>query len=518
MLDEELCFDEVVRYCMVYDLLKKARDCSEYNEGVKILGNVCDIMCSGNILRLNSDIIGYFNRRIFIDKEYINVEDMECKSVVNYEGENAEFEYCMKHFIGLFNEKNTNCYYWLFRIFNMNNEGVKPRYRRKEYIYGVWEYLNTLIGENFMLRKAWNNRIEEFYDKNKSERKMFLVGAVNVFMYRDDIDFNKEIIIEDSGMLSQSDKLIIDDYCIDMHCKDGRIAGKNKSDFAIAGCFVVNEYLKYKVDEWRENYIADKLKNSTVKKAKKVEKVENSDDNELEFIEMKCMKFVRLCTSSTCGNKVMCFIVEYEGKLYVLKEGRKSMNYNYDYDMIDKCKAIFGLNSIGMKRIRSDNIIEKINKNQKDWNDNWHFIESNAVYCMMNYIEGELLIDYRKKNAIISREIWVEYMKIGLFRGIFMVSDYNQRNVLICDNKLYSIDEHDILGKRVNIIGENNMKIFVENKTEVDKIFNDLFENQMVKCSQIREIMLNYEVDVNSINTVINNYVNLRERYNNEML
>jgi hypothetical protein len=109
-------------------------------------------------------------------------------------------------------------------------------------------------------------------------------------------------------------------------------------------------------------------------------------------------------------------------------------------------------------------------------------------------------------------------MKIGLFRGIFMVSDYNQRNVLICDNNLYSIDEHDVLGKRVNIIGKNNAKVFVEYKNEINNIFDDLFENKNNKIIKIREVMLNYNFKVNDIDKIINNYENLRERFNNEIM
>lgn len=536
MLDEELCFDEVVRYDMVYDLLNNIKECEDFNSGVKMISRVCDILCDGNLLRLNSDIIGYFNKRIFIDKEEVDVGEMEFKGVINYKGENAEYEYCMKNFIGCFNNKNKNCYYWLFRIINMNNEGVKSRYRRKEYIYGVWEYLEKLIGENKILRRAFNNRIEEFYDKNKKERKMFLVGIVNVFMYKDEIDFNKEIVVKDSGMIDISEKLIFDDYCIDMHCKDGRVAGKDKKDFAIEGCLVINEYLKYKVDLWRIYYIDEKLKdNKIIKKGKKKvkeivkkeiiiedDKVENfvinKDKNaDLEFIDMKDMKFIRLCTNSTCGNKVMCFIVEYCGKMYVLKEGRKSMNFNYDYDMIDKCKELFGLNCIGMKRIRSNKIIEKINKKQNIWADNWHFVDNeNVIYCMMNYIEGDKFIDYRKKNKV-SKEMWSIYMKIGLFRGIFMVSDYNQLNVLINNNKLYSIDEHDILGKRVTMIGVKNKKVFYENKNIIDNIFDDLFENKDFKLKKIIEIMKIYNFNLSDINKVCGNYINLRERFDSEI-
>ena len=61
-----------------------------------------------------------------------------------------------------------------------------------------------------------------------------------------------------------------------------------------------------------------------------------------------------------CGNKVVCF--EYQGKIY--KEGRKSMNYNLDYYVFDRCKELFGLNCIGMELrlgkfriVKNDNIV-----------------------------------------------------------------------------------------------------------------------------------------------------------------
>ena len=181
--------------------------------------------------------------------------------------------------------------------------------------------------------------------------------------------------------------------------------------------------------------------------------------------------------------------------------------------MIDKCKEIFGLNCIGIKRIRSNKIIEKINKKQNEWVDNWNFVDKeNVIYCMMNYIEGEKFIDYRKKNKV-SKEMWSEYMKIGLFRGIFMVSDYNQLNVLICNNKLYSIDEHDILGKRVAIIGVKNAKVFNDNKDEINKIFDDLIENRDLKIEKIREIMVGFNFSLSDIDNVCDNYKNLRDRF-----
>lgn len=154
----------------------------------------------------------------------------------------------------------------------MSNEGSRSIYRRKEYIYGIWEYLEGLWQGNPNLKKCWENRLKEFYNKDKNERKMFLVGAVNVFMYRDEIDFEKVFEYQESAEIDTK-KMKLDDYCIDMHCSAGRNSGKNSKDFALEGCLVINEYEKYKVEEWRDYYIGEKLNDQTVaKKVKPVKK------------------------------------------------------------------------------------------------------------------------------------------------------------------------------------------------------------------------------------------------------
>ena len=91
-------------------------------------------------------------------------------------------------------------------------------------------------------------------------------------------------------------------------------------------------------------------------------------ENDLEVVEGIDESKIKICTEKTCGNKVMCF--EYEGKIW--KEGRKSMNYNRDYCVLDECKEVFGLEKIGMKRVLSNFRIEKIDKSKKSWKDNWH--------------------------------------------------------------------------------------------------------------------------------------------------
>jgi hypothetical protein len=229
----------------------------------------------------------------------------------------------------------------------------------------------------------------------------------------------------------------------------------------------------------------------------------------LQFIKMDDMKLVKLCLANPCGKKVMCFVVEYEGNEYVLKEGRKSMNYNEDYEVVDHLKVIFGLNNIGMRRIFSDKIMEKVDKTKKEWTNNWHFVErDNVVYSMMSYIKG---VKFNKAEKI-NRDMEIEYMKIGLFRSIPMVSDFNVTNVFVVGDKLYSIDEHDILGKREKMIGEKNMRFYKKNCHAIDNIFADLYENKEEKKAKVVDVLKQFKYD-QFIEKVLKNYDTLRERF-----
>jgi hypothetical protein len=233
---------------------------------------------------------------------------------------------------------------------------------------------------------------------------------------------------------------------------------------------------------------------------------------ELNYIPMEDMKFVKLCLKNPCGKKVMCFVVEYEGVEYVLKEGKKSMNYNEDYEVIDSMKEIFGLNKIGMKRIFSNKAMVKVDESKMEWCDNWKFVEKeNIVYSMMSYIPG-VRFNHSKN---ITRELELEYMKIGLFRGIFMVSDFNVTNVFELEGKLYSIDEHDILGKRVNMIAQKNMRYYKRNEIALEGIFEDLFNDKEKKLEMVMEKLSAFKYE-RFIDRIVINYDNLRDRFYEE--
>ena len=273
------------------------------------------------------------------------------------------------------------------------------------------------------------------------------------------------------------------------------------------------------------------------KRIKKIRGKPNFDDLEkdLEFIDAKTIDVnkIKLCSETTCGNKAMCF--EYEGKIW--KEGRKSMNYNRDYCVLDECKQLFGLKKIGMKRVLSNFNIEKSDKSKKSWKDNWKMVswgttgEDNknvrikVVYCVMDKITHcnwkvpmELsVIKHSFKNGECRRHL-KEYVKIGVFRGIFRCSDFNCRNVIVGCDKTYlpdyfvSIDEGDI-GKRLDIIGKREkwlIKALNKDKSIINEILEEMNKSWSEYDCLIWSIMADYNFSKELMDEVLKNFKNLR--------
>ena len=222
---------------------------------------------------------------------------------------------------------------------------------------------------------------------------------------------------------------------------------------------------------------------------------------------------IRLCTETTCGNKVMCF--EIDGKIW--KESRKSMNYNRDYCAVDECKEMFGLNKINMKRIISNFRLVKIDKEKKEWSKNWkrEVVEDGEewiVYCIMDKIEPGIEVGKMKKEMLGSRKLLKEFIKIGVFRGIFRVSDFNGRNVLLKGkDELVSIDEGDI-GKRLEILGKREkwlVSALNKDKTIINEIITELNASWNEKNELVKDIMRKYKFGEDLIKEVCKNWENL---------
>ena len=266
----------------------------------------------------------------------------------------------------------------------------------------------------------------------------------------------------------------------------------------------------------------EKIRNEKYKRIKKMRGKPKFEELEskLENIGDINEENIKLCSDMTCGNKVMCF--EYNGKIW--KESRKSMNYNRDYCVLDECKELFGLEKIGMKRVLANFRIEKKDRTKKSWKNNWSMwswgptvgnnkdVKTKVVYCVMDKIEPGIEIG-KAKELLKDRKILKEFVKIGVFRGIFRVSDFNGRNVLIEDeNKLVSIDEGDI-GKRVDILGGNGkhkwlIKALNADKTIINEIINEL---NSVSALYVVNKMKKYKFSDDLCKEVINNWNNLRK-------
>ena len=502
MMDEELLFTEWAVYLKGRSLVEKG--------DLESLYKLCDILCESKLLRYPSDVACYYLKAVTGDNP--NFNKLESDDVHD----------SFVKFKSSVEEKNIkNVYYWACKLFSCDEKLEKKVLRRSAPIYLVWDYLlkTNSVKENEKLKKLIEYRMQEF-TKDRGEKKMFLIASLSLYFYRDrldwSIDWSKIESKEQSNLLSEQ-KITIPEYAIDMHCAEGRLNGKDKKDFALEGSLVVDEDKEYYFREYREFYNECKIKDAQVKKndAKKkpVKKVVKQITEALEFIPMDEMEFVELCTETTCGGKVMCFVVKYKDEKFVLKEGRRSMNYNKDYQIVDEMKEIFGLNSIGMVRIKSNKIIVKKDKTIKSWKENWEFMESpDVIYTMMKYINAE---KFNKVNEL-TQEMKLEFLKIGLFRGIFMVSDFNTSNVLVSENKkMYSIDEHDMLGKRSKIIGRKNMRFYRENIQEINGIFNDLYANMEEKTKILHEKLKKFQEDKN-IESIMNNFIYLKKRFYEE--
>ena len=187
-----------------------------------------------------------------------------------------------------------NCYYWMFKIFVGEINGSVRRFKRKENIYMIWEFLfdRKNVKENPFMKKCLEYKLQEFHKKKRSERFIFLTAAIDIALFAGGESgnfFNMNVENEINKNVNEYDKnfdntaeiinnvyknriyIEMDDYVVDMHCSLGRKLGKTKKDFAISGSLVVNEDKEFYVDAWRKRYNSAKLK-PVEKRRKKLQK------------------------------------------------------------------------------------------------------------------------------------------------------------------------------------------------------------------------------------------------------
>lgn len=586
MMDEEMLFAEAGKYMKCMEWIK------EFDKGGRdnfsLLVKVCKTMLGARMLRLNSDIYSYWWRGAGVYKVVkvpgLGLEEalytpidvhVECNEILSDEEKESEKwkndRENLLMFIAAFRVGHMSCYYWALAMFHSAVKG-KRRFRRKDCVYAIWEYLFKVAGDNEKLRKCLELKLEQFFVKTRHEQHIWLSSAISILFHKDKLDFEEhwdiDVSEEEVVRLFQERKFLkIDDYAIDMHCSAGRKMGKKKADFALEGCVVVREDKEYYNRDWRKLYCDLKVnpekygkvdnnkrpqpKSKKEKKVKKVKKkkkkkkivivdnlvkelegmkintsVEHTEELanmivDLKIVDEKKMRFIdgsgikeeeiRICMKKTCGNKVMCF--EYNGQIW--KESRKSFEYNKDYELVDSCKEIFGLKKIGMERIESNFRIEKIEKKRSDWPGNWRKVmtgDEKVVYCLMRKIGdgGNLSENKDKKKLLKNQEVLKEIAKIAMFRGIFRVTDFNLRNILIDnDSSLVSIDEGEI-GKRKSIFGGREKWLKKHLTTAIiGEAYSDIWNDHWGKKADICKQMKKFGYSEKTIDEVELNYDNL---------
>ena len=561
MMDEELSFRECEKYLIMREYLEKFEK-SERKE-LCYLRVVCKILVEGDLCRRNSYGRSWWCHRlegegdvasdeVYFEKfkEYFEKRD-EAWAIWMFKILNGGNSDGKKRF-----RRSENIYRIWEYLFDL--EIVKKNEKLKKVLdWKLKEFFKKDRKERFIFLYA-SVDLCMYYDGTWDES---WAGKYEMDLY------NFKEMYKDGIDLEKRKRMKMDDFVLDMHTSAGKMLGKSKEDFKREGCFVLNEKEKYLRNDWKNFYVnfvgkdkklgvglnkkekkerekKEKLEKKEREKKEKLEKKERekkeklelkerekkeklekkerekvvrkkkSKKNELNFVENRELleldeSEIKLCSDVVCGNKVVCF--EYDGKIY--KEGRKSMNYNLDYYVFDMCKELFGLNCIGMElRLGKFRIVKK-DKSVLSYKDNWMVeeTEEEVVYCVMDKIGNcEMLIE--KKEEVVKNASWLkEYCRIGMVRGIFRVSDFNMRNVLIDGNgELVSIDENDILGKRKDVFGmknravlkelKKNEKLFVELLQEIWEVDFDAVEEIVKKFGfdgeKIRENWMKLEEDV----------------------
>ena len=180
---------------------------------------------------------------------------------------------------------------------------------------------------------------------------------------------------------------------------------------------------------------------------------------------------------------------------------KESMNYGLDYMLVDKCKSLFNLRDMNMRRIQSNRGQVKKDPSRISFVGNVEIGTRDCIYCMMDYWDniGDLgKHKYKMDDPAVKREA----LKIRLFDGLFRSSDNIPRNILVNEaGDLLSIDEGDIYGKRMRVFNKND---WFTKKEHLDRglfkdVLDELLQNEATVLPKIKDLFqlyqfMNYEM------------------------
>ena len=392
----------------------------------------------------------------------------------------------------------------LNELLRLDKEGCKTglRFRRKDPSYLWFQIIRDYMeGNQTQADLIFNFALDQFNKKGMKERVAFAVW-IGLYVWKSDalttdytdIDVKVASNNEVTDYIAKMVKMDMNDYVVNDYHVNSHKFGLGK--FAEEGALVINEYLDF--DEMakekkqfyiKEKHILDKNKNKDKNKDK------NKVSSELETIDWHEFSDVNILEDGVCGGKVCCISVIYKSHKYILKEMKESMNYGLDYILVDKCKELFGLRDMNMRRIKSGEGQIKIDPKGKSYVGNVKIGKKECIYCMMDYWQN--IGDLGKHKDVMSNEsVKREALKIRLFDGLFRSSDNIPRNILVNDkNELLSIDEGDIFGKRSNVFNKHDWFIKPENcnKELFNEVLDDLLSDSFRKLKCVEKLFKLYQ-------------------------
>ena len=431
-----------------------------------------------------------------VDYKHDDVSEDYMKSFVK-EGDTEDLKELGNKLIHYLEKKDERMFACYKEMITLENQG--KRYRRKDPGYLWFEILETHM-KGDMKEFIFQFALEQYHKKNMTERHAFAIW-IGLIVWKSelltepypDVPFIVPTNETTWSYINSMQSMKIDDYVINDFHVNSHKNGLGK--FALEGAFVVDEYLDFdkRSEEKKRLYILEKkMKDEKKKEKKKKAKQPIKKYSEiLEFIDWSEFSDVKILEEGVCGGKVCCIKATYQEKPYILKEMKESMNYGLDYILIDKCKPLFGLRDMNMKRIKSNQGQLKIDPTKISYVNNVKIGEKDCVYCMMEYWPniGDL---GKHKEVMVDETVKREALKIRLFDGLFRSSDNIPRNILVNEsNELLSIDEGDIFGKRDKIFNKNDW--FTKNCSEefIRSVVEELVSFQDLK--EIKKLFEKYQ-------------------------
>jgi hypothetical protein len=421
-----------------------------------------------------------------------------------------------KFFKKYFNEKSILCIYYAFQI-DLSEEKLKTKYFRSN--KSVWFIFNELL--KYTENKDRINKFVEWYKNHIGKMKEGFLCWLFPLLYEISIIPNRDKDLEYSKYCQKysknwdrnrsMEKIEIDDYILDRHTKMGR--RKGLVEFALIGAFVENEasfvnqlWKKFYEDgkrfEDNQDIIGEDIQynqdimdnqdiigedNKDINEDEDEEKIIKENKEENIPLETDEYKFIVLTQLVTSGSKMdVYFAKDKDDELVVVKgpyQNKKQINILIKNT---ECKKKNNLPYIPFKVIQlipnrwSEGIPLGARNNIDRKNPAWFIIFDSVIkesQIKIKVHSSKLwpetkVVDWDKVSGIhfeyksgnrTDKEI-KDYVEAILYRYMRGISDLADRNFLMVNSRVISIDE-DIEGHPVKIFTElrKNKSEFIYN-------------------------------------------------------